>query len=284
MGLSLGLIGLDYADGPLESAFASAQQRRIRWLELYYAVNFGLLELDSVRRLSKRYQIAVSSVSSLAKLNCDEADLPHHLALVRDSIRCAADLGAQFVTFMFGGSQEVNEDLALARFVRRVAPLAKEAREAGITLLIENVFSRGLPGDLDSAERTARLFAQLDGEPIGLNFDPGNYAIAGEEAFPYAYHVVRPFIQYIHLKDVTRYMPEVHGPMGLRRPLQDHRRGLHVSVPLGRGCLNTDGLLARLRADGYQGVVALEPFAYGADRESWLDHSLAFLRERSMHP
>jgi sugar phosphate isomerase/epimerase len=272
-----GLVGLDYSDGPLEALFAAAQARGCPWIEPYYDVNLTLDDVIRARDLCARHGVRIVSVSSLAKINQAEEDLPAHAALVEASIAAAAALDAPFATFMYGGNQALDREAARERFVRRMRPLIRRAQDAGIMLLLENVFSRQPSGDLDTVEETLAVFRALDSDVMGLNFDAGNYAIGGEEGYPRALFALWPYIRYAHLKDVARYDAALHGPMGGRRALLDHQRGPHLSVPLGQGALNCYGLLRGLASQGFEGVLALEPFAHGAEREHWLDEASAFL-------
>lgn len=240
-------------------------------------MNLTLDDVATTRVLCARYEVRVVSVSSLAKLNQTEDDLAAHVALVESSITAAAALGAPFATLMYGGNQALERDAARDRLVTRMRPLLRRAEDAGITLLLENVFSRQPPGDLDTLEETIAVFRALAAGNVGLNFDAGNYTIGGEEGYPRAFMALWPYVRYAHLKDIARYDPALHGPMGYRRALLDHRRGPHLSVPAGQGALNTYGLLRGLAANDYKGVLALEPFAQGKEQDQWLDQATAYL-------
>lgn len=274
--LALGLISLDY-DGPAE-LFAAAAARRLDHVEVFLDVS--VTEDDLELMLSWRDRgIRVASVSSLAKLALPaDADALDHQALVRRSIELAAAVGAPFATFMYGSGYNLDPAVARERFLRRIEPLVSHAADRGVGLLIENVFSRGGPGDLDTVEATLALFDRINHDAVGLNFDPANYTIAGEEGYPRAYRELRPLIRSLHLKDV-RPLEDGDYPLGTHRVMDDHRRGPFLVVPLGRGLLDVDGLLAELLDDELDVIVSLEPTAKAEDREHWLDTSLAFLAE-----
>jgi sugar phosphate isomerase/epimerase len=213
----------------------------------------------------------------MAKLSqAGDDDVAEHAALVHRSIDLAAAIGAPHATFMYGSNATLDRAAARERFLRRVAPLVEHAESVGVTLLVENVFSRGAPGDLDSIEATAALFDALDSRRVGLNFDPANFAIAGEDASARAYRQLRHLIRYMHLKDV-RPPAEADGPLAERKVLEDHVRGPFVVVPLGEGIVDVAGLVREVADDGRGFVVALEPTAKGAANAAWLDASTVFL-------
>lgn len=275
--LRMGLISLDFED--LATLYKTAEERELGWVEIYIEVSADESDVDRIRSARVDRGLKVVSVASMAKLSlASDDDLPEHRALIERSIRMAAAVEAPFATFMYGSQPKLGVKAARERFLRRVAPLAELAAEVGVTLLVENVFSRGAPGDLDSIEVTLDLFERLDTAQVGLNFDPANFAIAGEDAYPRAYRELRHLIRYMHLKDV-RPPSEGDEPLGGRRVLEDHNRGAFIVVPLGEGILDVRGLVREI-ADNDQGVVvALEPTAKGKERTAWLDASIAFLAD-----
>jgi sugar phosphate isomerase/epimerase len=272
----MGLISLDFEDLP--TLVETVGTRRLGWVELYVDVSLVESQAAYVRSERDARGIRVVSVSSMAKLSqAEDAELPEHLALIERSIRLASELEAPFATFMYGSQATLDRVAARDRFLSRVEPLVALAEDAGVTLLLENVFSRGAPGDLDSVEVTLDLFERLDADHIGLNFDPANFAIAGEDA-SVAYRELRHLIRYMHLKDV-RALTQADEPVGDRRVFEDFTRGRFVVVPLGTGDVDVAGLIREVAEDDRGIVVALEPTAKGDARESWLDASLAFLAD-----
>lgn len=271
----LGLISLDFED--LTQLYAAALEREIGWVEVFLGAIRGDGDIHLMERRSREDGIRVASVSSLAKLNlATDQEVPEHHALVERSIELAQRLEAPSVTFMYGSQFEVGEVEARDRFLRRLEPLAERAAASGVMILIENVFSRGCSGDLDSVQAIADLFERVDLEHVGLNFDPANLTIAGAEGYPHGYRALKPYIRSIHLKDV-RPLRDADFPLGTRRIMEAYGRGSYLVVPLGLGDLDVDGLVAELRRDRLDVVMSLEPTAQHADCDRWLDTSLAYL-------
>lgn len=269
----LGLISLDFDD--LEELYAAARQRDFGWVEVFLDAIGGDDDVEWMSRQRAEHGIRVASVSSLAKLSlASDEELPGHVALVDRSIRLAARLDAPFATFMYGSQSELGPAASRDRFLRRLEPLVEVAAEHDVTLLIENVFSRGSVGDLDTVEAIIDLFERVDSKHVGLNFDPGNLAIAGAEGYPHGYQALRRHIRSIHLKD-ARLLRDDDGPLGSRRIMEAYGRGSFLVVPLGEGDLDIAGLLKEIRHDRLDVVMSFEPTAKHEERERWLDASLA---------
>jgi sugar phosphate isomerase/epimerase len=266
----LGLISLDYASAA--ECVAAAEARRLGHVELYLTGT----DLGVTPRAGRIGSVRVHAVSALVKLAQAESDVDEQTALLRRCVALAAEGGVPHVGLMFGGCAVLDRSAARRRFRDRLAPVLAEARAAGVVLLVENVFSRSPAGDLDSVDAILALFEGLD-PGVRLNFDAGNLTIGGEEAYPYGWRRLRPYVGGVHLKDVTRYRPDEHGPDEECRPLLEHRTGRHVTVPLGEGALNALGFAREVLADPTAPPVLLEPFRTGPSREKWLNVSVARL-------
>ena len=274
--LRLGLISLDFPSW--RDCVDEAADRLFPAAEIYVGRGFSIADSAALRQHCEQRGVTVAVVSCLAKLAQAEEDLAEHVALITTAIDVAASMGVSNVGFMYGGCARLGRHEARDRFLRRIEPLADRARRSGVRLLIENVFSRSPAGDLDSVDQVLDLLNGVDTSCVGLTFDVGNFAIAGEEAYPYAFELLRGHIGSIHLKDVARYQQARHPDPRLSRPLQDHARGLFLTEPLGEGSLNCAGLLRALMGWSDCPPVMLEPFCGGTQRQAWLDRSLAFIR------
>ncbi|HVA92711.1 MAG TPA: sugar phosphate isomerase/epimerase, partial [Chloroflexota bacterium] len=118
--------------------------------------------------------------------------------------------------------------------LRRVTELTARARAAGVTLIHEN--EKDIYGD--TIARCVDLLTSVRDSGWGAALDPANFIQCGEEPFPAAYEALAPWIRYVHVKDALA-------------------SGM-VTVA-GEGLSNWSALLARLREDGYDGVLSLEP-------------------------
>lgn len=276
--LELGLISLDFADWAL--CIKDASRRGLPVIEVHISEAFDPSHQPLLQAELAASGVRPVTIATLAKLaQVDDDELPDTLQLIRASLDVASAVGAPNICFLYGGSHDLNRHDARFRFMERLAPVRNWAEARGVSILIENVFSRSPSGDLDSVEVTLDLFSLIDDPNVRLLFDPGNYVIGGEEAFPYAFEALRPYIGSVHMKDVARYLPQRHGSLDEMRPLLDHRRGRFVTEPLGQGSLNWKGLLQALYEWPERPPLLLEPFCSGNRRSHWLEESLRFIRD-----
>lgn len=112
--------------------------------------------------------------------------------------------------------------------------MTARASAAQVTLLHEN--EKDIYGD--TIARNVDLLQSIDHPNFRAAFDPANYLQCQQVPYPDAYEAIRPWLSYVHVKDVA--------PDG-------------TLVVAGEGAARWRELLQRLRDDGYSGYLALEP-------------------------
>jgi sugar phosphate isomerase/epimerase len=163
--------------------------------------------------------------------------LDEQMEVLRRCIQAAHTFETPFVrVFAFWRRGETTPEIE-----RRIADLFHEplrvAREAGVTLLLENEHDCYM----SAGEETASLLARLAPEGLGLVWDPGNAYSAGDTPYPNGYEAVKPYVRHVHLKDLR-----VSGD------------GSSAWVPMGEGDIDYLGQLNALNRDGYSGVLSIE--------------------------
>jgi sugar phosphate isomerase/epimerase len=275
--LKLGLTSLDFL--AVEECVEAVETNELSCFEFYINHEFNREDLSYARQVIQNKGIEITCISTLAKLAQAEEDVNAHLNLIELSFEVASNLGVKKIGFMYGGSARLNRFDSQKRFVSRLKPLIEKAESFGITILLENVFSRSPSGDLDSVEVVADLFNSFDSKALKLNFDVGNFAIAGEEAYPYAFEYLKTIIGGIHLKDVSRYRQDRHGVNPVSDVLLDYRRGLFISEALGDGMLNSASFIRSLLTWDDCPPVILEFHCRGEARKRLLNRNLSFVRQ-----
>lgn len=119
--------------------------------------------------------------------------------------------------------------------IRRLSAFVKAAEPAGVTLLLENEI--GLYGDVPS--RCFDLLMSINSAALRAVWDPANYTILGVRPFGDGFADLRPFIDYVHIKDA--------------------KLGQHVILPAGQGDAQIPEMLAALHETGFDGYISLEP-------------------------
>lgn len=162
--------------------------------------------------------------------------LKYHLEeLLPQSIAFARELGAErLIAFSFhrGGLPPGDAPEPVLQALRRAASQAGEAG-LGLELEVEADFWA------DTGARTARVVQAVAEPALGVNWDPANAAVAGDQPFPEGYRAVRPYVRHVHFKDV-RFDPQGE------------------PVYAVEGQVDWAGQIGALRADGYQGYLSVE--------------------------
>lgn len=106
-----------------------------------------------------------------------------------------------------------------------------------------------------------QIVESMESKYFKTNFDATNYYQAGYEGFPYAYEVLKKQIVHVHIKNGCIYHPEHnHREECKGGEMTGCFAGESIYYPIAsEGAVNIDGLIRRLRRDGYEGYCSLEP-------------------------
>jgi sugar phosphate isomerase/epimerase len=185
---------------------------------------------------------------------------PHYRRVRIDHTRRAlslcAELGAPHITTEPGGplAPGQSRQQAIDLFVEVLKPLAEQAHDLGILLLIEPE-----PGLLlETTDQYLEVAERLDAPSIGLNFDVGHAFCVGED-LPGAIAKLAPQIRHYHVEDIAA--SRVH----------------HHLVP-GTGAIDFAGILAAIRRTGYNGWLTVELYPFLDDPDAAARSALAVLR------
>ncbi|HEY3991777.1 MAG TPA: sugar phosphate isomerase/epimerase family protein [Ktedonobacteraceae bacterium] len=118
--------------------------------------------------------------------------------------------------------------------LRRLRELTARARAAKIVLLHEN--EKDIYGD--TIARNVDLLESINDPYFQAAFDPANFIQCEQTPYPDAYEALRPWLRYVHVKDAL---------------------ATGNVVAAGEGLARWPELLQRLRTDGYDGFLSLEP-------------------------
>ncbi|MEW5815025.1 MAG: sugar phosphate isomerase/epimerase family protein, partial [Spirochaetota bacterium] len=257
----------------------------VEFLELWIPENVTLESLPMVLKLLNGAGVRTACVSSPSNLNYTD-DIKGCQELIINSIRAAEELGANVINTYFGPSRKRDCATAIEEFARNIRPCLDEAERRKITICLENEFIWvAEPEDAygkeptTTAEGALEVVNRIGSQYFRLNFDGCNFYVAGEEPYPYAYTLLKEYIEYIHLKDATKYFREVHGEKENHR-IQPTISVDYVPVPLGQGAINYGTFVEKVASDGYDGFLTLEPHVPRNVLEPTIEESLNFLRSR----
>lgn len=221
----------------------------MRYLELRKAWNKGVLTLNDdeikvLKQTLKRRNVGVSSIGSpIGKIKITDPFEPH-LEQFRRALWCAEELEAPYIRlfsfFVPDGEADAHRD----EVMRRMSALAAEAEGTGVTLVHEN--EKHIYGDIP--RRCLDIVQSVNSEVLKLAWDPANFVQCGVRPHTEGYEMLRPYIDYVHVKDAL---------------LENGK----VTVA-GKGDGEVRQTVRALRDSGFQGFFSMEPHLKSADEFS----------------
>jgi sugar phosphate isomerase/epimerase len=152
------------------------------------------------------------------------------------------------------------------------------AQERNITLIIENHYKDDFweyPEFAQKMEVFCMLVDSIDHPNFGVNYDPSNTYIAGEDPLELLYkisnrvvtmHASDRYLKYGTIEDLRN---EEGGSVGYAKRLS------HGEI--GKGLNNYDAIFTELKRVGFDGWISIED---GVDGMEQLERSVAFVREK----
>jgi sugar phosphate isomerase/epimerase len=217
--------------------------------------DFTAGQLTAFRGALDRAGVRVSAIGSpIGKIPL-EAPLGPELERMRRIADTAGELGTTIVrVFSFFIPPGEPPEQHRAQVIDRMAALAQIAAECGLVLAHEN--EKEIYGD--TADRCHDLITSVDSPALRATFDAANFVQCGVRPFSQGYHLLRPYLVYLQVKDALAATGEV--------------------VPAGEGDGQVRPTLAALRDSGFEGFVSLEPHLARAGRHGGFSGPEGFVR------
>ena len=235
----------DEISADLDEQIAVLSSEKVRFLDLRGVWNTNVLDLSDqqvtrVKETLDAHGIGVAAIGSpIGKVPIDSS-FNEHLHLFERAITVAQALQTPYIRIFsfYPPAASVRGAVNPAEYrdevLRRLREMTARARAAAVILLHEN--EKDIYGD--TITRCVDLLQGINDAHFQAVFDPANFIQCGQTPYPDAYEAVRPWLRYVHVKDA---------------------RSDGSVVPAGEGVSHWPELLQRLRADGYDGFLSLEP-------------------------
>jgi sugar phosphate isomerase/epimerase len=185
--------------------------------------------------------------SSLA----DPDRLDARLEAVKRAMEFAYQLGAKVLTVRLGRVPNDPASTVHQSLLEILDDLAGHGNRVGTTL--------ALTPARDSAETLKTLVDTVTGGPLGVHLDPAVFVLGGHDPTA-AFRILHPTVLHVQLRDAVRDVD-----------------GGGVEVPVGRGEVAWDELLALFDESGYRGWLTAERTA-GNDRAGDLERAMKYVR------
>ena len=263
------------------------------WIELAGKLNVhgiewyaGFLEMADEQNWPE-FRKQVESHDKAIPMLCCSPDFTHPDAVFREKeirkqkhwIRMANILGGSYCRVLSG---QRRPELSTAEGVDLAAECIKAclpyAQELGITLILENHYKDDFweyPEFAQKMEVFCQLVNKIDHPNFGVNYDPSNTFLAGEDPLELLCRVSDRVVT-MHASD--RYLiegtiddlrKEENGAVGYAKRL---RHG-----EIGKGLNDYDAIFKELKRVGFDGWISIEDGVDGMDQ---LERSVTFLRKK----
>jgi sugar phosphate isomerase/epimerase len=194
------------------------------------------------------------------------------------SIDVAAELGATYCRVLSGQRRpELTPEQGLHFAAECIEACLDHAASRGVTLILENHYKDNFwdhPEFVQSMEMFCELVSRIDSPHFGVNYDPSNAFLAGNDPLELLERVKHRVVT-MHASD--RYLAE--GTLEDLRREEDHRgyaaRLRHGEI--GKGLNDYDAIFSTLRGVGFDGWISIED---GVDGMEQLERSVTFLRQK----
>jgi sugar phosphate isomerase/epimerase len=263
-----------------------------QWIELASTLDIdglefysGFLELKDRANWDEARRIALDKGLALPMLCCSP-DFTHpdpdfrnrEIQKEKGWIDMAAALGATFCRVLSGQRRpEVSREDGIDYAARCIEACAPHAAGLGITLILENHYKDNYwqyPEFAQQMDVFCDLVARVKAPNFGVNYDPSNTILAGEDPLELLERVKRRIVT-MHASD--RYLAEgtledlrkEEGATGYAKRL---RHG-----EIGKGLNDYDKIFSTLAGVGFTGWISIEDGVDGIDQ---LGRSADFLRRK----
>ncbi|HID23677.1 MAG TPA: sugar phosphate isomerase/epimerase [Planctomycetaceae bacterium] len=206
---------------------------------------------ELVKQLSDLHLSVASVHVPTRRALSDEAYLEYRLDLIRDAMQLAYDLKSGVVTVRMGALPDPSDTGPYSLLIDVLNDLARFGNRVGAVLAVT-------PASEDPG-RLGPLLAHVKEGPIGLDFDPTVF-VAGPQSPSDAFRQLHQWVRHVQVRDAVRDMD-----------------GTVLEVPVGRGDVAWDELLALLEEADYRGWLTVIRTA-GDDRAGDATRAVQYLR------
>ena len=263
------------------------------WIDLACALNLdglewyaGFLEMQDQRNW-ERFRRQVEDRGKVIPMMCCSPDFTHPDPAFRDNeigkqkgwIEMTRALGGSYCRVLSGQRRPeltIEEGITLAAAcIETCLPFAQER---GITLIIENHYKDDFwlyPEFAQKMEVFCALVDRIDHPNFGVNYDPSNAYLAGEDPLELLSRVSNRVVT-MHASD--RYLLE-----GTLEDLRNEEEGAAGYAKrlrhgeIGKGLNDYDAIFTELKRVGFDGWISIEDGVDGMDQ---LRRSVGFLRRK----
>lgn len=230
----------DEIDENLETQIKVLKKLGINYIEMRGVngknlIDYSVNEVKEIKKKLDEEGISLSSVGSpIGKIRITQ-DFAPHMESYKHTVEIAHVMQVPFIRmFSFFMPEGESYEQYRQKVMDQLGQFVDYAKSNGVILLHEN--EKDIYGD--TTLRCEELMKTFYGEHFKGVFDFANFVQCKQDTIK-AYETLKPYIAYVHIKDAIWESADV--------------------VPAGMGDGHIKEILQRLKADGYEGFLSLEP-------------------------
>jgi len=263
------------------------------WIELAAPLDIdglewysGFLEMSDENNWI-RFRKEVSVYNKTIPMMCCSPDFTHPSKAFRDKeivkqkrwIEMTSVLGGSYCRVLSGQRRpELTADEGVALASECIQECLPYAQERGITLILENHYKDDFweyPEFAQKMDVFCKLVDSIDHPNFGVNYDPSNTFLAGEDPLELLYRVSHRVVtmhasdRYLKEGTIEDLRKEEGGAVGYAKRLS------HGEI--GKGLNDYDAIFTELKRVGFDGWISIED---GIEGMSQLERSVTFVRNK----
>ena len=234
-----------------------------------------------------RYRERVAERGMVVPMLCCSPDFTHPDADFRSAqverekrwITMAAVLGGQYCRVLSGQRRpRVGREDGIRYAAECIEACLPHAESLGVTLILENHYKDNFWKYPEFAQRMdvfGDLVERIDSPFFGVNYDPSNTLLAGEDPLE--------LLQLVKHRVVTMHASDRYLASGTLDDLRHEEAGIEGYAErlchgeIGRGMIDYDAIFRELHDVGFDGWISIEDGVDGFDQ---LQRSVSFLRRK----
>ncbi|WP_161888475.1 sugar phosphate isomerase/epimerase family protein [Pontibacter russatus] len=266
----------------LEEWINLASQLDIEGLEWYA----GFLEMEDQRNWGK-FRKMVEDKGKVIPMMCCSPDFTHPDAAFRLKeiqkqqywIDMTHALGGTYCRVLSGQRRpELSTEEGIKLAAECIEACLPYAADRNITLILENHYKDDFweyPEFAQKMDVFCQLVARVEHPNFGVNYDPSNTFLAGEDPLELLKRVSKRVVtmhasdRYLKYGTIEDLQKEEEGAVGYAKRLS------HGEI--GKGLNDYDAIFSELKSAGFDGWISIEDGVDGMDQ---LERSVAFLRKK----
>ncbi len=277
----------------MQALCKDGSMRLAEWIELASKLDIeglewyaGFLEMED-RKMWPEFRKMVEDNGKVIPMMCCSPDFTHPEKAFRETeiakqkywIDMTHALGGSYCRVLSG---QKRPELSIEEGVKLAAESIREclpyARERNITLILENHYKDDFweyPEFAQKMDVFTMLVNSIDHPNFGVNYDPSNAFLAGEDPLELLYKVSHRVVtmhasdRYLKFGTIEDLRNEEDGAVGYAKRLS------HGEI--GKGMNDYDAIFSELKRVGFDGWISIEDGVDGMDQ---LERSVAFLKKK----